>query len=363
MPLSRRAFGLTAAAFPLFAPALVRAQNAPRIEQIADGFEEPWAVGFVPSGILVTQREGQLIYLANGKRQTVKGLPEIAVNGQGGLLDVLVPRDYSQSKTIFMSYAKPQGRNEGTAVMRAEFDEATATLKNVTPIFEMRKGSGGGFHFGSRIVEARDGTLFVSIGERGNDAEAQNLRTHNGTIVRITKDGAAPKDNPFVDTWRARDDIWSYGHRNPQGMALDQNGTLWAHEHGARGGDEINRIEKGANYGWPVIAYGTEYSGEKIGEGTAKEGMQQPEHYWDPSIAPSGYMIYSGKLWPQWRGHHFVGSLKFDYIARLAGEPLNEIEQIKGPQTTRIRDIREGPDGAIWFLSVGNGALHKMTPD
>jgi glucose/arabinose dehydrogenase len=361
MSLTRRAFTLSTLAAPFFAPSLHAASNF-KIETMADDFDAPWAIGFTQGGTLVTERDGRLIWLSSGKRRNVTGLPEIAAKGQGGLLDILVPRNFTTSRTIFMTYAKPQGRKEGTAVMRAKFDGNTASISEVTTIFEMRKGSGGGFHFGSRIVEARDGTLFLSIGNRGNDQEAQNLRTHNGTILRISKDGSAPQDNPFVGKFRTRDEIWSYGHRNPQGMTLDLDGNLWAHEHGAQGGDEINRIQKGANYGWPVIAFGKEYSGGKIGEGTAKEGMEQPEHYWDPSIAPSGYIIYSGKLWNAWRGHHFIGSLKFDYIAILTGSPLIEAQKIQTDATARVRDIREAPDGSIWFLSVANGTLNRITP-
>lgn len=361
MTLTRRAFALSTLAAPLFAPSLQAASNL-KIETMANNLDAPWAIGFTPDGVLVTERDGRLIWFSAGKRRDVTGLPDIAAQGQGGLLDILVPRDFKTSRTIFMTYAKPQGRKEGTAVLRAKFDGDRASLSEVTTIFEMRKGSGGGFHFGSRLVEARDGTLFISIGDRGNDQEAQNLRTHNGTIVRIAKDGTAPQDNPFLGKLRTRDEIWSYGHRNPQGMTLDLDGNLWAHEHGAQGGDEINRIQKGAKYGWPVIAYGKEYSGGKIGEGTAKDGMEQPEHYWDPSIAPSGYMIYSGKLWNAWRGHHFVGSLKFDYIARLTGAPLKEVQQTQSDATARVRDIRESPDGSIWFLSVANGTLNRITP-
>ena len=362
MPLTRRAFTFSAASLALLSPSLARANAGVDIKMMANGFDAPWAIGFAQGGVLVSEREGRLIWLANGTRRDVSGLPQIAAEGQGGLLDILISRDFARSNTLFLTYAKPQGRNEGTAVLRAVFDPTNASLSNVTTIFEMRKGSRGGRHFGSRIVEARDDTLFISIGDRGDDAQAQNLGSHNGTILRINKDGSVPGDNPFVGTAGTLDEIWSYGHRNPQGMSLDLKGNLWAHEHGARGGDEVNRITKGANYGWPVISYGTQYSGRKIGEGTAKAGMEQPEHYWDPSIAPSGYMIYSGKLWRAWRGHHFVGSLKFDYIARLAGTPLKEVEQIKTDETERLRDIREAPDGSIWFLSVGNGALYRMTP-
>jgi glucose/arabinose dehydrogenase len=179
----------------------------------------------------------------------------------------------------------------------------------------------------------------------------------------VNRDGTIPDDNPFLGVKDVAPEIWSYGHRNPQGAALDANGQLWVNEHGARGGDEINEVIKGANYGWPVIAYGRHYSGGKIGEGTVKDGMKQPAHYWDPSIAPSGMMIYSGKLWPDWAGDHFIGSLKFDYISRVDGDTITEVEQLKSDETTRIRDIREGPDGAIWFISVGEGTVFRVTPE
>ena len=354
MSLTRRRFTLSALVSTLSAPAVFAAPKY-KIDIMANGFYAPWAIGFVPGGVLVTERDGALILLAGGKRREVKGLPKIEADGQGGLLDILVPRDFARTSQIFMTYAKRQGRGSGTAVMRATLNANDASLSNVTTIFEMSKGSRGGRHFGSRLVEARDGTLFVSIGDRGDADQAQNLATHNGTILRITKTGAAPKDNPFAGKTGHQPEIWSYGHRNPQGMALDKKGALWVNEHGAKGGDEINRIVKGANYGWPVIAYGRHYSGAKIGEGTVKQGMMQPKHYWDPSIAPSGYAIHSRT------GDHFVGSLKFDYIARLRGNPLREVEQIRSDETQRVRDIREAPDGSLWFLSVGNGALYRMS--
>lgn len=365
MDITRRTFTAAAAA-TLAAPHITLAQSSGptlRIETMANGFDEPWAVGFLPdSGILVTERPGTLVLIDKGKRRSVAGLPAVANIGQGGLLDVLVPRDHAQSGHIFMTYAKPRGRSGGTAVMRARLDRQTARLSDVRTIFEMRNRTRGGRHFGSRIVESPGGELFVSIGDRGDDAEAQNRASHNGTIIRITRDGRIPSGNPFAQEPDTFGEIWSYGHRNPQGLTLDLEGNLWAVEHGAKGGDEINRITKGANYGWPVISYGTEYSGRKIGEGTAKAGMEQPDFYWDPSIAPSGYMIYSGALWPEWRGQHFVGSLKFDYIARLSTNPLRETEQIKSEQTNRVRDIREAPDGTIWFLSASDGTLCRISP-
>ncbi len=333
------------------------------VEKMAANLDTPWAIGILPNGaFLVTERSGTLIYVDQGRTRSVSGVPKVATTGQGGLLDVTIARDFAQSREVFLTFAKPQKGGAGTALAVARLSRNGGRLTDTRILFEARPGGTGGRHFGSRVVERADGTLFVTVGERGDRPAAQDLSTHLGTVVRIRRDGAVPPDNPFVGRDGARPEIWSYGHRNPQGAALDAQGQLWVSEHGARGGDEVNRVRPGANYGWPTISYGTHYSGEKIGEGTAKPGMEQPAHYWDPSIAPSGLLVYSGKLWPEWKGDIFVGSLKFDYISRLAGNPLREVEQIKGPETERVRDIVEGPDGAIWFLSVGQGAVYRMVP-
>lgn len=333
-----------------------------QVSAVVTGLDEPWGFGFLPDGkIVITERDGRLLLLTPGSGViTVRNPPEVFVDGQGGLLDVLVPRDFAESRTLFFTHAKRQGRGSGTAVTKAVLSADGTTLSKHETIFEITPGSSGGRHFGSRIVEARDGTLFVTVGDRGSDDTAQDRSLHNGSVLRITKTGAAPGDNPFVNTGGVQPEIWSYGHRNPQGAALDSNGQLWTAEHGAQGGDEVNRIRKGANYGWPVISYGTHYSGRRIGEGTSKPGMEQPETYWDPSIAPSGLTFYKDGRVQGWSGDMFVGSLKFDYIARLDGTPLREVEQIRGDSTQRVRDVRQGPDGALWFLSVGNGALYRM---
>lgn len=334
------------------------------VTPVATGLTEPWSIGFLPGGgVLVTERDGRLLLLDGGQASAVRGVPEVAVNGQGGLLDVMVPRDFAQRREVFLSFAKSQGRGAGTALAVGRLSHDGNRLEDVRTIFEIAPGSSGGRHFGSRIVEAPDGTIFLTVGDRGDDSSAQDLTRHNGSVIRLNRDGSVPADNPFVGQASARPEIWSYGHRNPQGATLDLQGNLWVNEHGARGGDEVNRVTRGANYGWPVISYGRHYSGLRIGEGTEKEGMEQPAFYWDPSIAPSGMMVYSGALWPGWRGDFFVGSLKFDYIARLDGETLREVEQIEGSETVRVRDIREAPDGSIWFLSVGEGAVYRMTPD
>jgi glucose/arabinose dehydrogenase len=334
---------------------------------MSTGLNEPWGIDFLPGGEVwyITERGGRLKgFSSDGQAWRVSGIPKVAAQGQGGLLDIMVPRDFAQSREIFLSFSKPQSGGSGTAIAVGRFGDNLAKLEDVRVIFEMSKGSSGGRHFGSRIVEGRDGTLFLTIGDRGARPSAQDLARHNGSVIRINRDGSVPADNPFVNRAGAAPEIWSYGHRNPQGAALDLEGRLWINEHGARGGDEVNRIRPGRNYGWPVISYGTHYSGAKIGLGTAKDGLEQPMHFWDPSIAPSGMMIYSGKLWPNWRGDVFVGSLKFGLISRLEGgtSGLREAERIEGDETERVRDIVEAPDGAIWFLSVGKDTAYRITP-
>ncbi|WP_425057007.1 PQQ-dependent sugar dehydrogenase [Rhodovulum marinum] len=335
-----------------------------RIETLASGLNEPWAIGFLPGGrVLVTERGGRLLHLSDGRASEVAGVPRVAAVGQGGLLDVMVPRDFAETREVFLSYAKPQGRGEGTALGVGRLSADATRLEGFREIFEIAPGSSGGRHFGSRIVEGPGGYLFLTVGDRGDRPAAQDLARHEGSVLRLNRDGSVPADNPFVGQHGARPEIWSHGHRNPQGAALGPDGTLWVNEHGARGGDEVNRIEKGANYGWPVISYGRHYSGRKIGEGAVKPGMEQPAHYWDPSIAPSGMMVYSGALWPDWRGDIFSGSLKFGLISRLDPETGFAEERLKAPETGRVRDIAEGPDGTIWFLSVTNGALYRLLPD
>lgn len=335
-----------------------------QIEPVLDGLDTPWAVAPMPGGgVLVTERGGTLIHQKGDRRISVAGVPKVAARGQGGLLDITLARDFATSRRLYLTYAKPQGLSgSGTAVASAQLSADGTRLEKVKELFAMKKGSRGGRHFGSRVVEARDGSLFLTIGDRGDRPSAQDLTRHNGSVIRISANGSVPANNPFVGREGALPEIWSYGHRNPQGAALDLKGNLWVAEHGARGGDELNAVRAGANYGWPVISYGRHYSGAKIGEGTAKAGMEQPAYYWDPSIAPSGLMIYSGAQFPAWRGHFFVGSLKFDHIAVLAGDPLKEVAQIKGAETIRVRDIVEGPDGAIWFISVGRGSVYRIRP-
>lgn len=348
----------------LYAQTLDSSAGRLQVQRVVSGLETPWGLAFLPDGgLLITERGGRLLRVQDGAAQPLAGVPAVVASGQGGLLDVLVPRDYATSRQIFLTFSRNQGgRRAGTAVARARLMPGQDRLQDVEVIFEMAPGGSGGRHFGSRLVEATDGSLFVTLGDRGDADTAQDLSRHEGSVVRINRDGSVPGDNPMLGRSGAQPEIWSFGHRNPQGAALDADGSLWVVEHGARGGDEINRVAPGANYGWPVISYGRNYSGTRIGEGTSKPGMEQPAFYWDPSIAPSGMMIYSGALWPQWRGDIFVGSLKFGLISRIDGSSLREVEQIEGPETDRVRDIREGPNGAIWFISENNGAVYRVTP-
>ncbi len=352
---------LMASGVAVGAETLQTSQGQVTVTRMLDGLDTPWAIGLLPdASFLVTERDGDLLLARGGQAQRVRGVPKVAAQGQGGLLDVTVARDFATSREIFLTFSKPQPGGAGTAVAVARLSNDGRRLTNLRVIFEAIPGGSGGRHFGSRVVEAADGKLFVTLGERGDRPAAQDLTTHMGTVIRINRDGSVPADNPFVGQANTRPEIWSYGHRNPQGADIDERGRLWISEHGAKGGDEVNLVKRGANYGWPVISYGTHYSGEKIGEGNRKPGMEQPRLYWDPSIAPSGLMVYSGGMFPGWRGDIFVGSLKFDYIARLSGDPLREVEQIKGPETERVRDIVLAPDGAIWFLSVGQGAVYRI---
>ncbi|MTJ04401.1 MAG: PQQ-dependent sugar dehydrogenase [Sediminimonas qiaohouensis] len=352
------------------APAIAQQDPAPRQriepELMAKGFDVPWSIGFLPGGaMLVTERGGRLWYLPadGGARRQVSGVPQVAAIGQGGLLDLMVPRDFAQTREVIISYAAPHaGGGAVTALAAGRLSRDGAQLEGLRVLFEAKTVGQGGRHFGGRVVEGPQGHLFLTIGERGTRPSAQDPGTHNGTVIRLARDGSVPPDNPFVGREGALPEIWSYGHRNPQGAAFDMQGRLWVHEHGARGGDEVNLIRKGANYGWPVIAYGRHYSGARIGEGTHKEGMEQPEFYWDPSIAPSGFVIHSGQGAPEWRGDFFVGSLKFDMIAQLRGAPLREVARLHAPETLRTRALHEGPGGALWIVSEGHGAIYRLKP-
>ena len=288
-------------------------QGPIKVVTVASGLEHPWGLAFLPDGrMLVTERPGRVRIVAKDGTLSapLAGVPAVAARGQGGLLDVVLDPDHARNRVIWLSYSEPGEGGAGTAVAKATLTDTA--LENLTVIFRQDPKHGGAGHFGSRLVFARDGNLFVTLGERQQRQYAQDLMRHWGKVVRIRPDGTVPGDNPFVGRSDARPEIWSYGHRNPQGAALHPaTGHLWTVEHGAMGGDEINVPKPGRNYGWPVITHGVDYSGAKIGEGTAKEGMEQPAHYWDPSIAPSGLTFYTGDRFPAWKGSLFVGSMKF----------------------------------------------------
>ncbi|WP_417516432.1 PQQ-dependent sugar dehydrogenase [Minwuia sp.] len=336
------------------------------VERIVEKLNRPWAVAFLPDGgLLITERDvGILKHVApDGSISEVSNVPEISRDGQGGLLDLVLARDFGTTRELFLSYSEPEGFEQRTALAVARLSDDNSTLENVRVIFRINSLSSSGSHFGGRIVEDTTGALFMTVGDRARSSLAQDPKMHNGKVIRVNRDGSIPADNPFR-TGPILPEIWSMGHRNAQGAALDEKGRLWTVSHGAAGGDEVNQPRPARNYGWPVISYGRHYSGGQIGIGTSAPGMEQPKHYWDPSIAPSGMMIYSGKLFPAWKGDIFVGSLKFDHISRLErdDETITGEEQLFRDAYERIRDVREGPDGAIWFLSVGDRALYRVTP-
>jgi glucose/arabinose dehydrogenase len=329
-----------------------------KVTDVARGLEHPWAIAFLPDGrMLVTERPGRLRIVAkNGTLSApLKGLPRIYAQSQGGLLDVVLDPQFAKNRTIYLSFSEPgDGGLAGTAVARAVFSDTGLT--NVKVIYRQQPKVAGGGHFGSRIVFRRDGTMFVTQGERMRYSEqAQDLESLLGKVVRINTDGSIPKDNPFVGRKDARPEIWSYGHRNVQAAALHPDtGDLWTVEHGARGGDELNRPQAGKNYGWPAISYGVEYSGRPIGAGiTAKPGMEQPVYFWDPVIAPSGMVFYTGNAYPGWKGSVFVGSLQPGALVRLVlqnGRVTRE-ERYLGELGERIRDVEQGPDGLLYMVT------------
>jgi len=338
-----------------------------RLVTVAKGLEHPWSVAFLPDGrMLVTERRGRLrIVTSDGKlSEPIKGVPRVYARGQGGLLDVILDPGFATNRVIYLSYAEPGDGGGGTAVARAVLNGGALTGLKV--IFRQTPKADTRVHFGSRLVIARDGTLFITIGERGQRERAQDPSVNRGQVIRINRDGSIPKDNPFVGKAGYRPEIWSYGHRNPQGAALHpETGKLWTVEHGARGGDEINVPLPGRNYGWPVIAYGRHYWGGKIGEGTHKAGMEQPIYYWDPSIAPSGMAFYTGDKYPKWKGNVFVGALSFQLLARLEldGEKVVKEERLFKELSERIRDVRQGPDGYLYILTdADDGRLLRIEP-
>ena len=331
------------------------------VTEVARGLEHPWSLAFLPDGrMLVTERPGRLRVVTRDGRvsEPVAGVPEVQARGQGGLLDVLPSPSFASDRTIFLSYAAPAPGGARTAVARAELaaDGAAPALRNLKVIFEQKDVHSGGNHFGSRLVFGRDGTLFVTTGDRFWQRDrAQDLASHLGKVIRIRPDGTVPSDNPFAKAPGAAPEVWSYGHRNLQGAALHPaTGRLWTHEHGPQGGDELNVSLPGRNYGWPVITYGREYViGTRIGEGTERADVQSPVHQWTPSIAPSGMAFYTGDRYPGWKGSLFIGSLKFRMLSRieLDGEKFVREERLLADLNERIRDVRQGPDGYLYLLT------------
>lgn len=377
------------------APLAVVAQGVQPLT-VASGLQNPWAVAFLPEGrFLVTERPGRLrVVEADGRLgKPVEGVPDVAAGGQGGLLDIVLDAGFAENRTLYFCFSEPasigngNGNGNSTALARATLSLDMTRLNDVKVIFSQKPKVTSSLHFGCRIVEGRargrlgkaegngdgkpDGKLFLALGERYSRlADAQTLTNHHGKIIRINKDGSVPPDNPFVGKAGALPEIWSYGHRNPQGATLAPDGTLWVHEHGPQGGDEINLPKAGLNYGWPVITYGENYGGGKIGEGlTAQAGMEQPLHHWTPSIAPSGMaFLTSERYGKSWQGNLFVGSLKFAYLNRMelsapySGNVRRESRLIT-EVGERIRDVRQGPDGLLYVLTdSGNGKLIRLVP-
>lgn len=339
-----------------------------RVATVVDGLEHPWGMAFLPDGaILVTERPGRLRMIREGALlpESIEGVPAVHARGQGGLMDVALHPEFESNRLVYLSYSKPGADGATTAVIRGRLEGMRLT--GVEEILEADAWSGAGVHFGSRLVFDRDGYLYVSIGDRGTMRNAQDLTNHAGTILRLHDDGDVPDDNPFVGRRDARPEIWAYGIRNAQGLAIHpETGALWETEHGPRGGDEINLIERGRNYGWPEITYGINYNGEPITDRKEAAGMEQPLHYWVPSIATSGLAIYDGERFHRWRGSVFVGGLAGQHLARVEFDgrtPAGE-ERLLEDRRPRIRDIEAAPDGYIYLLvDAGNAPLLRLEPD
>jgi glucose/arabinose dehydrogenase len=351
-------------------PAFGSSAGELEVRTIAKGLVYPWALAFLPDGkMLVTERPGRMrIVTAEGQLSPpLKGVPEVWASGQGGLLDVITDRSFAQNRTIYFCYAERTEGGGRTTVSRAKLNEGDGRLDDVNIIFRQQGPLSSGNHYGCRIVQAEDGNLFVALGDHFTHRDqAQNLGNHIGKLIRIAPDGSVPAGNPFAGRPDAKPEIWSYGHRNIQALAINPaSGELWEIEHGPRGGDEVNIVGKGRNYGWPVIGYGVDYSGAKIHDSTAKDGMEQPVKYWVPSIAPSGMAFYTGKLFPKWSGSVFTGALRSSLLVRLTlnGNAVTSEERLLRNLNERIRDVRQGPDGALWLLTDSSaGRILRVAP-
>ena len=359
----------------LLTPAVANAQAIQtsagelRVDTIAKDLSHPWGLQFLPDGrMIVTERDGDIRIVAKDGKMSppLAGAPKVLARGQGGMLDIALDRNFASNQTIYFCFADQVDGGGQAALARAKLDAGDKPkLTDVKVIFRQEGPPSSGNHYGCRIAQAPDNNLFLAVGEHfSHRDQAQNLGNHLGKVIRVAPDGAVPKDNPFVGKQGAKPEIWSYGHRNPQGLAINPaSGQLWEQEHGPRGGDEINIVAKGKNYGWPVIGYGVDYSGAKIHEGTQKAGMEQPIKYWVPSIAPSGMAFYNADLIPKWKSSLFNGALVFKGIVRLAldGNKVTGEERIELGE--RIRDVRQGPDGALYLLTdSSNGRILRIAP-
>jgi glucose/arabinose dehydrogenase len=340
------------------------------VRTVARGLVNPWALAFLPDGkMLVTERPGRMrLVSAEGQiSPPLKGVPEVWASGQGGLHDVVTDKSFAQNKTIYFCYAERTEGGGRTTAARAKLNDANGRLDEVKIIFRQQGPLSSGNHYGCRIAQADDGNLFVALGDHFTYRDqAQSLGNHLGKIVRIAPDGSVPSGNPFAGRADAKPEIWSYGHRNVQALAINPaTGEPWEIEHGPRGGDEVNVAGKGKNYGWPVIGYGIDYSGAKIHNATSKDGMEQPLKYWVPSIAPSGMAFYTGNLFPKWNGSLFLGALRGAMLVRLTlnGNAVTSEERLLQNLHERIRDVRQGPDGALWLLTDSSaGRILRVTP-
>ena len=336
-------------------------------KQFAQGIDVPWGMAQLPNGdLLVTERQGALRLIKQGKlvETEISGLPEIHANGQGGLLDIALHPDYANNQFIYFTYASVEGAGVGsnTALMRAKFNAKDLSLSDQQLLYKAAGNTSNGRHFGSRIAFDDNGYVYFSIGDRGaRDKNPQDISLDGGKIYRLHLDGKIPSDNPFVGKNNAREAIYSYGHRNPQGMAKHpKSGAIWSHEHGPRGGDEVNLIHAGKNYGWPVISYGINYNGSKFTDITEKEGMEQPLHYWDPSIAPSGMVFVTSDKYPQWQGKLLVGSLKYHYLVLLELDGNTITGQTKLFEGIgRVRSLLQGSDGYL-YVGVDGGGIKRI---
>ena len=376
MHLGRTALSIALAASLLLSASIVFAEPTQviktqkvtvKVETIATGLEHPWAVAVLPDGAyLVTERPGRMRLIRDGKvSDPIAGVPEVYARGQGGLLDVALDPKFTGNRTLYFTASVAANGGSGTAVFRARLSPDEKQLTDVKRIFLMNKLSRGNIQYGARIAIARDGSLFIGLGDRGEQDRAQDFHDDAGSIIHIEADGSIPANNPFKDGKIALPEIWSKGHRNPQGITFDAaTNKLYTAEHGARGGDEINSPEAGKNYGWPVISYGVNYSGTKIGVGTAKAGMEQPLFYWDPSIAPGAIAVYRGKMFPEWNGDLLVTALKFKLLSRLSRDgsgKITERERMFDGEFGRMRDIIVAPDGALLITTdEDDGALLRV---